>query len=548
MGVQRQRRVYEKWSQGPTGSGNDDAGDYNSVNAQVYENGTLGPRPGWKKLTVANGTKGHDAANDELAGCLWFRDTDDDDRFALFYRDDSDSDNLKYDVFALASPTWSAGGNTISAQGDTASIHPPGYATTSRHKKVDVWNDGFVLSGIGPYLSVATTNGIGAPTKPTIADGNPASVTRYRERAYYWGFANKPGRIYYSDPADYATVGATSFFDVNLDVDSIAGAVTGVWAVANSLLIARRDDSWLVLTGTSPENGTLREIGRDITPDFLSGAVFDGQVFFLNRSAQGIVVASPSSVDANSLRHLSPTAYPGSPFERPDDSVFPAQAVADDVSQNMLLMFEDDWSLGVEYVNGVFTLSEWKRSDPVVADTVFSRGRPGILWAVVHNTSATPDTFDVITRDFTLNRPARGSDTYSSPLSEEYGNFQGSARCLVRLSPVRGAAGSVVRPVRIVLDIDDYQDQLAPDDEPTLAIEIQLEGVEYQNADHDLQADTTININPDLTSLPGTGVNRRRLTYHIDQAAWATRFYVDLEFDGMALDTVIVDYEELQDP
>ena len=63
-------RIYNKWRQGSSAAGDPDVTEYNSTNAQVYENGTLGPRPGWRSL--ANYSRG----SDSLTGLQWYQQTD----------------------------------------------------------------------------------------------------------------------------------------------------------------------------------------------------------------------------------------------------------------------------------------------------------------------------------------------------------------------------------------------------------------------------------------------------------------------------------------
>lgn len=262
-------RIYNKWRQGPGAAMGDDDTEYNASNAQVYEDGTLGPRPGWRLLSTSNSSKVHDGATDSNHGVVWFRQTDDEEGLLVVFRDGS---TTKYDTLSLENNTWYAGG-TIDDHSFGSELHDNAYDDANAFP---CWNDGFLLTALGPYLGIATNTNAGTFTVPaSMPDGQPRMVTIYRERAYYYGFASAPGRVYYSVAANYANwddgteagssswAGATSFFDVNIDSGEYAGAVTGMWSVKNALLISRKDDRWLVLTGTSPVNGTLRELGRD---------------------------------------------------------------------------------------------------------------------------------------------------------------------------------------------------------------------------------------------------------------------------------------------
>ena len=617
----RKVRSYDKWRQGSSGSMDAGVAEYNSVNAQVYENGTLGPRPGWKTISTSAGTKVWDGVNDTIRGLGWYRGTSNNERLFLAFYDTSGTAH-KYDTLTLSSGTWNSGG-TITIGAGAVNIHPPEFDDTPR---TVVWNDGFDLSALGPMLSYAGVSSIGTPAVPLVADdhvidvtsttvftvsdaaaaglavdatgvapgskidiydstgasraadrnisalvgnqvtissaatglsagdlimldgstlndqGYPRCVTLYRERAYYWGYDNYPGRVYYSDAADFVHVQTLAFFDVNAQVDEAAGSITGMWPVKNALVIARKDNIWLVLTGTSPENGTLRELGKDPTPDHDASAVADNQVYFLNPTGQGIIIGTPSVVDADSLMHLSPLAYPASLERRPENSFLPQTAIGDDVTGQVFLpgrkTSNDANLVAVERVNGVFNLSKWSRTG-TTEQIVFTGGRPGEMYCAVDDTS----DFAFFSRDFTLNRPGKGDDDLSVALSSEADTTSGTD-VVVDLGEVDAGEGKIVRPIKIVLDVDYWKG--GQYSAPSLTIDGQVKGTEASTPEDDLvtQAVTTTTWADIPADLPYT----RRVAVALPNAQFGTKFYIRLTYNNLAISNVQVYYDEQDDP
>jgi len=530
-------RTFHKWKQGSSGSGDAAQTEYNSENAQVYENGTLGPRPGWKAISDTAGAKVWDPTADSIEGLTWYRETDDAEVLALVF---DDAGTQKYDTLPLASPTWVAGGS-INNNADTTSLHPPEY---DDRQKQPVWNDGFLVTALGGYLAIATSTTIGTPAAINTTNGYAAGVTIYRERAYYWGFAAQPGRVYYSEPADYTNVGATSSFDVNIKSDTYAGAITGMWAVKNALVIVRSDDRWHVMTGVTPESGSMRELGRDIVPDFVSAAVVDNQIYFLNRTGSGVVVATPSFVESEQLEYLSPTAYPGSTEFRPDNSFLPQTAVGDEVGRSLFLpgrkSSNNQTLVAVERTNGVFNLSRWIHSGSL-DDIVFTRGRPGEMYCAADAGTS----WAIYSRNHTLNRPANSGDSKSVSLDNEAGTASGS-EVVVDLGEIVSGAGKIIRPVKVVLDIDYWKG--GNYSAPELAVDATIKGVVGEGATPEdilsQQTETTTSWDNTSGDLP----YKRRVPVILPQGQYGTRFRIRLTYDNLALESVQVYYEEQKDP
>jgi len=537
--MSRQVRTYDKWLQGVTAAGDPAAGDFNTENAQVYENGTLGPRPGWKAISDTAGTRVWDISDgDTLQGLQWYLETDDNPGLALLFRDDSAAAH-KYDLLPLDTATWVAGATLSDLGSGGANLFPPRYDDQNLTMS---WNDGQVLTALGPHILSAGASSPGTVAAITTADGDARVVTLYRERAYYWGINGKPGRIYYSDAADYATVGALSFFPVNADDDSWAGAPVGAWSVKNALLIATKDNRWMVLTGTSPENGTLRELGTDPVPFHGGGALVDNQLYFLSPTGLGVVVATPSFVDSTSLGYLSPLAYPGSTVVRPNNNFQPLPAVGDDVNGSLFLPGrlngDDPDIVAVERVNDVFALSRWAFSTGP-ADVRFTKGRPNELYAA----ASTATDIDLFSRNHTLNRPAKSNDTKSVALGSEAATASGSS-VIVDLGEQTAGEGKIVRPVKVVLDIDYWKG--GNYSAPELAIDATVLGTEATTPE-DAMTQQTVTVTGWADSV-GNAPYKRRVSVALPHLQFGTRFKIRLTYDNLALDSVQVYYDEQDDP
>jgi hypothetical protein len=531
-------RTFREWRVGPSAAGDPARGEYNAVNAQVYENGTLGPRPGWKEIAYSTGTRVHDDSSDGLRSIMWYQESDADENLLVVFRDASDGDAWKFDTLDLETNTFAAGQTLSDIANGAFSLYPNDYPGDALLPAIF---DGSIMSAIGPHLLFATSNSPGTVATVTTSDGDARVVTVNRERAYYWGINGAPGRIYFSDPADFSTIQSTSSFDVNADKDSYAGAPIGVWSVKNALLIACKDNRWATLTGASPENGSFKELGHDVVPVHGTSVVVDNQVWFLSPTGQGVVIATPSFVEPAELSYLSPLAYPGSVLARPNNSVVPKPAVGDDVNSNLFLPAivdgDEDVVLAVERVNGVFALSQWD-TDADCDEIVFSSGRPNELYAARNANS----DWDIFSRNHTLNRPANSGDTKSVSLANEAAT-SGGTNMVIDLGETLAGDGKIIRPTKVVLDIDYWKG--GNYSAPELAIDATVLGTESSSPEDSL-AQQTVTTSGWADSVGDTPF-KRRVPVVLPQSQFGTRFLIRITADNLALDSVQVYYDEQDD-
>lgn len=545
MSTSKEVRTYSRWASGSSSAASDSIGEYNSKNAQVYENGNLGPRPGWKD--VGDGAySSFDPSTGDAQAIQWYRLTDNSQRLLLKFSQSGD----KYDILNLAALTWATGTETITPIPSAANFMPVEHDDVSQ---TPMSFDGQSLLTIGGMISIVDT-GLGTVFSPNTPDSYPLAAVAYRERFYYWGFTTNPGRIYYSVAANYAnwddgtTTGsaswgsALSFFDVSYDTTTLVGSVIGVWSVKNALIIARKDARWLVLTGTSPDNGTLRELGRDQVPDFDTAVVVDNELVFLDPSGKGVIIATPSFVETRQLDYMAPSAFPSSTYSRPDRLFSPRKGVGDEVTRDIFLPARpttgDDAKLvAAERVNDAWTISDWDLSS-APQNLLFSGGRVNEMFCHTELSSSA----NLYSRNLTLNRPANSGDARSVSLANEAGT-SGGTDVVVQLATIEAEDSQLLRPVKVVVDVDYWKG--GNYSAPELAIDATVEGIEA-----DTPKDTSAQISVTTSGWDASTGNKplsRRVSTALPQLQFGSRAFVTLTFDNLALDRVRVYYEAIED-
>ena len=573
MAVMRKHRVFSNWDRGPSGSLSRFETEYNSSNAQVYENGSLGPRPGWRDWTP------HDLGDDSPAqfdgGLDLHR------RSTLLWAPRGGELGL------LILSTGLAPGTVVGADGehqmftvmyvDRDGLQTPAtmfdnnsYGRRSGQKvfphprynylKPVTWNAGplgfFVMGGllihVGHWESSLTLN-----VDADIEDGtvHGSVVVPYREQLYA---ATSDGHMIYSQPRLEENEGGEVWPDTNEVIVSPSGgvAVMGLYPLGNSLLIARTDDTWMLWTGTTHEDGTLRELDKEVVPFWGCGAVADRKVWYLSRVGLGVLAASATGVSKD-LWYLSPLAQPGVDTERPvsqtgDYMEFaPSAAVSDEVTGGVSLQAVEDLSsvmLAAERVNGVWVLSrsDFSWAEGALGQWHGTHGEANTMWACCLDVpegdgtypiggATAPEAFHILSREFTLNRPAKSDDLHSRPLSGEHADGM-----TIALGTIKPSGPGLVRPVKLVLEIDYWKG--GGFETPELEVGGTIMGAEASDSTFGLQQQTA------ATEDWADGQRKRKRQWiRFEQAPYGQGIDIDLFGDGWALHRAIVYYEEQED-
>ena len=151
---------------------------------------------------------------------------------------------------------------------------------------------------------------------------------------------------------------------------------------------------------------------------------------------------------------------------------------------------------------------------------------------------------DVYSRNNTLNRPARTDDSLSRPLNSEDGTTSGSLM-VIELDEISAENDALVRPVKVVLDIDYWNGAVFGGD-PTLTIDASVLGTESDT----VPEDSATQISVDTSSWLATSGNqpiRRRVSAAIEPLQYGQEVRITLGGDQWALRKARVYYEAQDD-
>lgn len=567
MATQR-TRVYENWTSGVYGTRTD--GEFTGYNVQVYTDGTLGERPGWRNLAndlVNSVPMDLNAADDELDTIMGLAVSDGStigtgtsQRFAFLIYDVS-ATNYKIVYATRQSQTqyrWSVtaavtltGGTPYDLTYAPALRSADGHTTLAGALPLEVeFNQ--CNNGVGPFSVLSGDDDSSIPTRS--ASGTELRVrTQYRDRAYYGG---DDGRVWYSDPAASDTIPTTSFFVPAGTGEE--GRIIGLWSVYSHLLIVTRGGRWFALSGASPETGSLREITKEAGPHTSGITVpFDNAVWYVSPIANhlGVVRATPEGVDTRSFRHLDPKANPARDTE---SSASPQNAVADDQLGYAMIhgIWDDDAALdaeytkqwGLEYVNGVWTYAYYHFDSRDAADkceAVFvSQGPPGVLgMAQAYTTQAGsfPTNRDLVlaTRDYTLNRPGNTDDYNSTTLAAE-AQTTTAQRAFVRLGAIRADADRILKPKKVVIEANYWKGTGYT--APAMTVVTKVAGL-----DADTSTATSSSFSVASTSWANAEGALRSIVVPVEDLPYGTEIITEITMNGFALERVKVYYEETPD-
>jgi hypothetical protein len=512
MAAPRQWAVFDKWDAGGfLAGGSFRAGTrYNSLNMQRYSNGSIGPRPGWRKLTNTVGTAAvptvvaANKANLTKYGGFWLPSTAD----------------VLGDIMLFGSTTDTIS-RRIKLDTDGQAIYnaAPNFARNAGYA-VDL-NGAYERSGVGSCqgrsydgsavigsLNTYTDGGaIGSVTARTISA--VVAVTRkavlYRGRMFAWDStgANSPYVVYSSSSSltDYSTSDSGAF--------TLGGASPqprGCWALPGGLLIfayagrstfktpyvpaggtdmPRDEGFWYMLTGATPATGTLVNLSYDIGPAYYNLAIQSGDRVLFPIQRRGWAVHDGSRLDKSSLADLRPGRgilldgtqwLPGVSVMRDDAFVLPFYVSDTDASTTTTTsgaVVGENFATGhgsFEFVNGAWNeqLYLHGQGDP------FQYGYFGdtFLFAI-HADSADAGTNyipAVYTRDLKLDRPATTSSlsTYNGFSSgtetapTQSGGRTGTVFCRLETGEFMLPNYLATRPASIIIDYDYWNSSLFP--------------------------------------------------------------------------------------
>jgi hypothetical protein len=402
-----------------------DVTDYQSLNMQVYVDGTLGPRPYLKRVHQLNGTP--------VGTGGWLIPQGSDTLLGFFPGLSSNVQRIKIND---ASPSWSSKTAPIGSGEPITSLWT-GFASTiafnglSNNHIHSMVSETLAFHSRG-YWDPSTNSSFSTLADPPVTSSYYGTVP-WKDRLFIWGNGT---RVLYSDAAAFTTfTSASQFFDVGYS------RIIALYPLRDALLIATEAGVWYALTGNTPEAWSLREIGRGRRPDAGNrAAVFNNAVWFIGNAGEGVTVVTPEGVNTAELSHVRPLGaveithdyFRATPF-------IPMPPVASEARQGLILPYiQNDFGksasrgLGsIDFVNQSAHRSHYWATTTLGYghDTAAFEPRwiygpvmlGGRMWFAVNESNGPNNTTDCIalySRDFTLNRPSRNSDPYSGKLEE----------------------------------------------------------------------------------------------------------------------------------
>lgn len=560
MGAVMQRKVYDDWSGGHWGSNGPfkaTPGQYRAINLQVYANGTIGPRPGWKeRTTTGTGPNIVAGAGQEFYGIIWLSD-DTDGGDLLFVSGNDASETLKLKMSTL---TWST--TTLGIPSTVIVNDPNGYSFAYE-------NTNNVVVGATKIYNKDTD----ATTTISYPDSfSPTRAVFFGARLYAWGDTTYPNRIYYSNADSYDFVSG-QYFNVGPGggAANLRSIVMQAFPIKDLLLFYVLPSSttdkqlageWWTLTGANPISGTLRRVGRDIYPTVPNlAAVYRDSVLFVDHIYEqaGIAIHDGTSLNTQALPHLGPrsgsdsgtaTAGLGSAVSYGVPSVIFPYRIGDSWKDETGTSVGEEYDNGLqgwELVNRVWTkASYWQGA----IDEVVTNDRR-FLWGIcpwdgdklvcVTNTSSDGSgTYRVFTRDICLNRPATVGSTHSSE-SETHTDLSGVTGIVGQLwlPPVMDDNNSSVRVRRVIVEFDYWKNAHFTD---APALELKIGQYRIERGEFTLSEAFPADLSA-LADSTGRLPSRARITIPVSEMPFASAAQVRFtSVTNIAIDRVSVDY------
>lgn len=571
MAPKKQREVYDDWSGGHWGTRGPfkaDKNQYRAVNVQVYANGTIGPRPGWKLLETTGTAPAPSAGSgSEMYGMACVPGTVD-NGYLVFI---SKSDPTACKALDLDTNVWG------SALGIGA---PPRDYLVETTNGGNVWSHqaDWVLVGATDYENLRTASS-GAISYPDSFA--PRMSVAYKNRMYSWGDSTYTNRIYYSANGNFGSFTSGDYFTI-----SLAGTIVNAWSLGDSLLIlvltaaiggAQPEGEWWSLTGANPLTGTLRLLSKDTWPAAaVHSTVYKNTMVFQDSLYDhGIMAHNGSELNTSGLSHLTASygnkrrgaistgavSTVGEPAIVLPYNIGVAGASSTgsaDPTGDVIGDYYDNGTQAWEFVNGVWTKAVyWNGATEVDYPLSFFRGV--VPWDSYKLIAATNDTevgsgeYKFFTRDLTLNRPVRTANTYSDPL-EEHPDVPSTLLGevppnILWLPAIQSEIGGGVRIRRVIVDVDYWK---GSDMVPADIADLQCSVANYRLEDGwfaETEVQTSDSTGFETTTLGSDNVSlnprQARIIFRFEDtpfySACAVRF---ANLRNIAIDRVTVDYFE----
>lgn len=456
----RRWEVFNQWE----GGGFFDVGSFeggerfNALNMQRYKNGSIGPRPKWRKLTnstALGATVSSVPAADihELVhGFEWSSYGPSTASFGVFLLvHGGGTDGRRVTPTNAGEAVFNGATNFGQRSSTDLKLAQDAVAT----KGVQLYHDGSnpVYVGGGNILN-ADSMAITTTTARTInaASFVPNKLVIYRNRMYGWQplSGSNPEYIVYSRSTDFSNFSGedSGDFRVSAAPSTFSPAVPrGLWALNSGLLIFTTEGPvrlskgypgvtteyadfgrWYMLSGFDVISGSLTPLDYDMGPAFHSlSLVHDGRVLFPIHN-QGWAIHDGQAVDKNIMASVRPGRgqdvgvrwlAPAKTY-RDTAIILPWKVTSiDDTASGTgnADRVGEFWNHGYgayEWVNGAWTESLYHHGRQMLPQiTGFDQDKLALVMPESSD-GGTNYSPAIYTRDVTLNRPSHSLDVWSS--------------------------------------------------------------------------------------------------------------------------------------
>lgn len=574
--IEKKVQTYADWSGGNWGAkggvvaATESPFNYRAINLQVYANGSIGPRPGWKLLSTT-GTAPTSANTTDYWGAIWLPSPNASSGKLLFVSRSTGASTRLLNMSTLAWEATFLGalsavtveGPVETNPGDFTYLNPQQLIVGANH----IYN---IESGADIAMSYPSSF---APTQTVF----------YKERLYAFGDATFQNRVYYSDYGAFSTFTAGNYFDVGSggSAAETRPRIRAAWVIKDQLMfltttgtISQIDPfvEIFALQGANAITGSLVRIAQGRGPLYPSTATVHRELVITldHLQSRGAILLSPGGgIETDALSYIRPgndiyqfSAGRNGVSNYGEDSVFLPYIAKGTVDpsgsgavRNVSEVGMQAWAL----VHGVWTKEVWWEG--AIAEAVDAATKTNLLYAtlsfqgnkmiaITNAGAAGPNagTWRVFTRDICLDRPSRTGDTWSDA-TEPHSDLAGTpfgVDAQLWLPEEMAPLGTAVRVRKVTVEFDYWKHA---DYSPASTADFSVM-VKYRGQKGGTQVDSVTQGGADdsfdyLTATTGFYPERGRRTFTFETSPWYGSYQVVFPtMRNVAFRKVTVEYEQ----
>ena len=495
--AQTETVVYDRWDGGEFGTiGRSLAppGSWTGSNAVVYRSGYIGPRPGFKPVSLTSPPTG------TIRGFGYYPTGSSTDKTHWFIIGDT---VYLFRISSTGITTCSTTLTTALGSGDWA---PFKESTRLIDQKVWITTPTDGLYTIDPALGASAVVRIASAS---ASRHKGTDLELYRDRLVVL----RNNRVQYSDAADFTTWNSANYFDVGY---SWLGK--SLMEIKDTLAILTQNGSWSIV-GTVGYSEMLRKQSNALVPQGPQATVkVDEEIIYIPGTRNAPVSYNGSFGDEQTLKHLETWT------EQTNPDCYGAQSYG-----NRDVWFTDSAAAGLWRKNGVWTYHNLPDSFGPVArngddEMVFAKAGSGAV--------------KFYTTDLTLDRPAFDTDTYCDPTDGDSGDLVIAG---ITLPDYFHPDGHDVKVRQVIVDFITYDTGTTLDNQLDVNV---YSLAKFGSADTVTDPNTTNGgeflQDPSLSSETGTD---QRMVINTGQQGWGGGYRISMVSKQCVIKRVLVEIE-----